>query len=138
MVLFHETGPDVSDILKFDDVDSNSDGTTDEETERLNKRSEKQVETGEGSKNDGEVLEEEIVELEFEKVKPKLDTHSMHCPHCKAEVTKVILRRKVISWRPIVQQPTPEPQQSERKDLVGCFSCLSLFTFSGKIHLFDF
>ncbi|KAJ0512409.1 putative Ccc1 family protein [Helianthus annuus] len=70
-----------------------------------------------------EVVEEEVVKLEFEKVKPKLATHSMHCLNCRSEITKVILRRKV--YRPNEQDPVvvrvpPEPEQ---KDLVRCFSC---------------
>ncbi|KAK9069373.1 hypothetical protein SSX86_011276 [Deinandra increscens subsp. villosa] len=78
----------------------------------------------------------EVVELEFEKVKPKLATHSMHCPNCESEITKVILRRKVLSFRSI---GPGEPRQEEQKDLVGCFSCFSLFTCSddGCFNPFD-
>ncbi|CAH1447180.1 unnamed protein product [Lactuca virosa] len=112
------------DILKFD-----------ENTYKKNEasHSHSHVDAGESSGVAGEVVEEEIVELEFEKVKPKLSTHSMHCPNCKAEVTKVILRRKVITFRspePAVV-PVEEPQR-DPNDLVGCLSCLSLFTCSGN------
>ncbi|KAF5784747.1 putative Ccc1 family protein [Helianthus annuus] len=77
-----------------------------------------------------EVVEEEVVKLEFEKVKPKLATHSMHCPNCRSEITKVILRRKV--YRPNEQDPVvvrvpPEPEQ---KDLVRCFSCSEIGCFN--------
>ncbi|PWA54049.1 hypothetical protein CTI12_AA439420 [Artemisia annua] len=87
---------------------------------------------------DGELLEEEIVELEFEKVKPKLETHSMHCPNCKFEVTKVILRQKVyqsVREPSVPVAPQPEPQE----DLVGCLTCLSLFSCSenGCFNPFD-
>ncbi|KAJ0698908.1 putative Ccc1 family protein [Helianthus annuus] len=77
------------------------------------------------------VEEEEVVKLEFEKVKPKLATHSMHCPNCRSEITKVILRRKV--YRPNEQDPVVVrvPPVPEQKDLVRCFSCSSLFTCSG-------
>ncbi|CAH1447179.1 unnamed protein product [Lactuca virosa] len=118
------TDDEISDILKFD-----------ENTYKKNEasHSHSHVDAGESSGVAGEVVEEEIVELEFEKVKPKLSTHSMHCPNCKAEVTKVILRRKVITFRspePAVV-PVEEPQR-DPNDLVGCLSCLSLFTCSGN------
>ncbi|KAI3682591.1 hypothetical protein L1987_82671 [Smallanthus sonchifolius] len=67
-----------------------------------------------------EIMEEEVVELEFEKAIPKLQTHSMHCPNCDHQITKVVLRRKIIK--------RPAPITEERDDLVGCFSCFSLFT----------
>ncbi|MFS7975141.1 putative Ccc1 family protein [Helianthus anomalus] len=79
-----------------------------------------------------EVVEEEAVKLEFEKVKPMLATHSMHCPNCRSEITKVILRRKV--YRPNEQDPVVRvPPVPEQKDLVRCFSCSSLFTCSETI-----
>ncbi|KAI3749653.1 hypothetical protein L2E82_20269 [Cichorium intybus] len=107
----------ISDILRFDENTYQKDEPS-------------HVEAGETSGVAGEVVEEEIVELEFEKVKPKLATHSMHCPHCKSEITKVVLRRKVItSRRP--EPPVAEPQR-DPDDLVGCLSCLSLFTCSGN------
>ncbi|PWA69093.1 hypothetical protein CTI12_AA298490 [Artemisia annua] len=131
-------GPDVSEILKFDAIGDNFDETTNEKNEISHEAHASQLETGESSGNVGELLEEEVVELEFEKVKPKLETHSMHCPNCKSEITKVILRRKLYqSVRvPVVPvEPQPEPQE----DLVGCLSCLSLFTFSenGCFNPFD-
>ncbi|KAK9054178.1 hypothetical protein SSX86_025256 [Deinandra increscens subsp. villosa] len=114
----------VSDILEFD-------GTT--------SGNEIGARTGESSKDVGEVVEEEIVELEFDKVKPKLATHSMHCPHCKSEITKVTLRRKVLLYRPptVVEDspvvpPEPQPETDPEEPLVGCLSCLSVFTFSGN------
>ncbi|KAI3806161.1 hypothetical protein L1987_22055 [Smallanthus sonchifolius] len=127
---------DVTDILKFDD---DVDGTTNEKDEILYESNASQVETGERSNKVGEVVEEEIVELEFEKVKPKLATHSMHCPNCKSKITKVILRRKVLSYRPNEQPVDPVEPEPEQRDLVGCFSCLSLFTCSenGCFNPFD-
>ena len=130
--VFDETGIEVSDMMKFDD--------TDETTKGKNKISHEahasQLEMLKGFANVGELLEEEIVELEFEKVKPKLETHTMHCPNCKSEITKVILRRKVFNYPTIVQPAVPvEPQPGPPEDLVGCLSCLSLFTCSGDISL---
>ncbi|PWA65321.1 hypothetical protein CTI12_AA325080 [Artemisia annua] len=120
-------GIEVSDMMKFDD--------TDETTKGKNKISHEahasQLEMLKGFENVGELLEEEIVELEFEKVKPKLETHTMHCPNCKSEITKVILRRKVFNYPTIVQPVVPvEAQPGPPEDLVGCLSCLSLFTCS--------
>ncbi|KAI3760261.1 hypothetical protein L1987_50654 [Smallanthus sonchifolius] len=112
--------------------DDNVDETTIKKDEILYESIANQVETGGSSNNLGEVVEEEIVELEFEKVKPKLATHSMHCPNCKSEITKVILRRKVLSYRSNEQPVDPVEPEPEQRDLVGCFSCLSLFTCSGK------
>ncbi|GJX79740.1 membrane protein of ER body-like protein, partial [Tanacetum coccineum] len=131
-------GPDVSEILKFDAIGDNFDETTNEKHEISHEAHASQLETGESLGNVGELLEEEVVELEFEKVKPKLETHSMHCPNCKSEITKVILRRKLYQSvrEPVVPvAPQPEPQE----DLVGCLSCLSLFTFSenGCFNPFD-
>ncbi|KAI3526489.1 hypothetical protein L1887_05744 [Cichorium endivia] len=74
-----------------------------------------------------EVVEEEIVELEFEKVAPKLHTHTMHCPNCDSHITKVVLRRKIIKPRPQITQVQREPDE-----LLGCFSCFSLFTSAGN------
>ncbi|KAL4558557.1 hypothetical protein LXL04_036758 [Taraxacum kok-saghyz] len=112
----------ISDILKFD-------GNTYKKDEPTTSH----VDAGESSGAAGEVVEEEIVELEFEKVKPKLATHSMHCPNCKAEVTKVVLRRKVITFRPAEPAVVPvEAPPRDPEDLVGCLSCLSLFTCSGN------
>lgn len=70
-----------------------------------------------------EILEEEVVELEFQKATTKLDTHTMHCPNCDHEIRKVVLRRKLIRRIPRV---TEEPHK--QLDLLGCFSCFSLFT----------
>ncbi|XP_076931114.1 uncharacterized protein LOC143596151, partial [Bidens hawaiensis] len=134
------THTDVADILAFDDIGANVDGAT-----NGSKIAATEVETGESSRNGGEVLEEEIVELEFEKLKPKLATHTMHCPNCKSEITKVTLRRKILSYRPPEQPAEPvvpesEPEQiRDEGPLVGCLSCLSLFTCSdnGCFRPFD-
>ncbi|KAI3829840.1 hypothetical protein L1987_03968 [Smallanthus sonchifolius] len=67
-----------------------------------------------------EIMEEEVVELEFEKAIPILPTHTMHCPNCDHQITKVVLRRKIIRL--------PSPITEKREDLLGCFSCFSLFT----------
>ncbi|KAL8215081.1 hypothetical protein R6Q57_004530 [Mikania cordata] len=74
-----------------------------------------------------EIVEEEVVELEFENAIPKLHTHTMHCPNCDHHITKVVLRRKIIKSRPLIAE-----EQHEPVDLLGCFSCFSLFTFSGN------
>ncbi|KAD3338421.1 hypothetical protein R6Q59_026885 [Mikania micrantha] len=74
-----------------------------------------------------EIMEEEVVELEFENAIPKLHTHTMHCPNCDHHITKVVLRRKIIKCRPPIAE-----EQHEPVDLLGCFSCFSLFTFSGN------
>ena len=84
-------------------------------------------ETGESSEQIEEVTEEEVVELEFEKVKPKLDTHTMHCPNCDQHITKVVLRRKII------RRPPAAKLEQEQRDLFGCLSCFSLFTSTGTI-----
>ncbi|KAD4584386.1 hypothetical protein E3N88_21987 [Mikania micrantha] len=135
---------DVSDILDFDNIGANVFGTT-----NGGESSASRVETGESSKHVGEVVEEEIVELEFEKIKPKLATHSMHCPNCKKEITKVTLRRKVVSYQPnytekpvepvVPAEPKHEPDATHQEPLVGCLSCLSLFTCSddGCFNPFD-
>ncbi|GJX15327.1 membrane protein of ER body-like protein [Tanacetum coccineum] len=81
-------------------------------------------ETGESSEQIEEVTEEEVVELEFEKVKPKLDTHTMHCPNCDQHITRVVLRRKIIRKQP------PAKIEQDKHDLFGCLSCFSLFTFT--------
>ncbi|PWA75529.1 hypothetical protein CTI12_AA241220 [Artemisia annua] len=81
-------------------------------------------ETGESSEQIEEVTEEEVVELEFEKVKPKLDTHTMHCPNCDQHITRVVLRRKII------RRPPAAKLEQEQRDLFGCLSCFSLFTSS--------
>ncbi|KAI7747466.1 hypothetical protein M8C21_030739 [Ambrosia artemisiifolia] len=104
---------DVSDILEHD-IRDNVEGATYGKGEIFHETG--RVETGESSNNVVQVVEEELVALEFEKLKPKLATHSMHCSNCTSEITKVILRRKVY--------------QPEQKDLVRCFSCSSLFTCS--------
>ncbi|KAI7743740.1 hypothetical protein M8C21_017709 [Ambrosia artemisiifolia] len=83
--------------------------------------------TKKSDKFEGQIMEEEVVELEFEKVKPKLHTHTMHCPNCKDEITRVILRRRVI------RQPDQMVEQQEKPmDLLGCFSCFSFFIPSGN------
>ncbi|KAL8232934.1 hypothetical protein R6Q57_002712 [Mikania cordata] len=133
----HNGDVDVSDILDFDNIGANVFGTT-----NGGESSASRVETGESSKHVGEVVEEEIVELEFEKLKPKLATHSMHCPNCKKEITKVTLRRKVVSYQPnYTEKPEPkhEPDATHQEPLVGCLSCLSLFTCSdtGSFNPFD-
>ncbi|KAI7726150.1 hypothetical protein M8C21_008634 [Ambrosia artemisiifolia] len=107
---------DVSDILEHD-IRDNLEGATYGKGEIFQETG--LVETRESSNNVVQVVEEELVALEFEKVKPKLATHSMHCSNCKSEITRVILRRKVY--------------QPEQKDLVRCFSCSSLFTCSETI-----
>ncbi|KAJ0549747.1 putative Ccc1 family protein [Helianthus annuus] len=118
----------VEDILEFDDIGSNVNGIT-----NGSESSTSQVESRESSRNGGEVVEEEIVELEFEKVKPKLTTHSMHCPNCKSEITKVVLRRKVFITNRSQPEPEPEPEPEPNPGLiVGCLACLSLFTCSGS------
>ncbi|KAJ9565170.1 hypothetical protein OSB04_001136 [Centaurea solstitialis] len=100
------------------------DGNTDKNKDIVHESVERQVETGESSGTTEEVVEEEIVELEFEKV--KLGTHdTMHCPNCKHEISKVILRRKVVISRVPV-----EPPRDPTDNIFGCFSCLSLFTSS--------
>nr|XP_043610049.1 uncharacterized protein LOC122581821 [Erigeron canadensis] len=67
-------------------------------------------------------FEEEEVELEFVKGMPKLDTDTTaHCPNCKHQITKVILRRKI--KRPPAQVTIPH----KPLDLLGCFSCFSVF-----------
>ncbi|KAJ0770522.1 putative Ccc1 family protein [Helianthus annuus] len=114
----------VEDILEFDDIGSNVNGIT-----NGSESSTSQVESRESSRNGGEVVEEEIVELEFEKVKPKLTTHSMHCPNCKSEITKVVLRRKVFITNRSQPEPEPEPEPNPGL-IVGCLACLSLFTCS--------
>ncbi|KAF5822138.1 putative Ccc1 family protein [Helianthus annuus] len=75
-----------------------------------------------------EIMEEEVVELEFEKAIPKLHTHTMHCPNCDNQITKVVLRRKIFR-RQLDSHPEPE-QPDETRDVLGCFSCLSLFTLA--------
>ncbi|KAM0067428.1 putative Ccc1 family protein [Helianthus debilis subsp. tardiflorus] len=120
----------VEDILEFDDIGSNVNGIT-----NGSESSTSQAESGESSRIGGEVVEEEIVELEFEKVKPKLTTHSMHCPNCKSEITKVVLRRKVFTSYRSQPVPEPEPEQEPEPEpkcglLVGCLACLRLFTCS--------
>lgn len=82
---------------------------------------------GKSKKVEEEIMEEEVVELEFEKVLPKLNTHTMYCPNCDHQITKVVLRRKLITRQPVVIE-SPE----EQRDLVGCFSCFSLFTCLGN------
>ncbi|KAL8253072.1 hypothetical protein R6Q59_036765 [Mikania micrantha] len=133
----HNEDVDVSDILDFDNIGANVFGTT-----NGGESSASRVETGGSSKHVGEVVEEEIVELEFEKIKPKLATHSMHCPNCKKEITKVTLRRKVVSYQPnytekpvepvVPAEPKHEPDATHQEPLVGCLSCLSLFTCSDE------
>ncbi|GKA94093.1 hypothetical protein Tco_0816079 [Tanacetum coccineum] len=66
-------GIDVSDMMKFADTDE----TTEGKKEISHEAHASQLEML-SFENVGELLEEEIVELEFEKVKPKLETHTMH------------------------------------------------------------
>ncbi|KAK9057441.1 hypothetical protein SSX86_022276 [Deinandra increscens subsp. villosa] len=74
-----------------------------------------------------EIVEEEVVELEFENAIPKLGTHTMHCPNCDHQITRVVLRRKIVKRRPQVTEESRDPV-----DLLGCFSCFSLFTSTGN------
>jgi len=115
---------DISGILDFDAANFN--GNTNGNTKTVHEGIAHQLEAGESSGTTKEVVEEEIVEIEFEKAIPKLGTHTMHCPKCKHEINKVILRRKVVISRARV-----EPQR-DPENLVGCFSCFSLFTSSGN------
>ncbi|XP_071687655.1 uncharacterized protein [Rutidosis leptorrhynchoides] len=78
---------------------------------------------------DEEIVEEELVELEFEKAVAKLNTHTMQCPNCNHQITKVVLRRKLIK-RPTQFTDVPIKEKEEQRDLLGCFSCFSLFTSS--------
>lgn len=77
-----------------------------------------------------EVVEEEVVELEFEKAISKLHSHTMHCPNCDAQITKVVLRRKI--FKMIGKPPPIEDEPEKPVDLLGCLSCFSLFTSAGN------
>lgn len=66
--------------------------------------------------------DEEEIELEFERAIKKLDTHTMHCPKCNTQVTKVILRRK----------RRAAPKQNKPLNLLGCLRCLSVFIPNGN------
>lgn len=109
--------PEVPDMMIFDDIDDSIDETTEGKHEIVRENSMSQVETGECSTNVGEVVEEEIMELKIGKVKPKLATYSMHCPNCKFQITKVILRWKMflygfVEHEPVVAlQPDPDHVQ---------------------------
>ncbi|XP_024975384.1 membrane protein of ER body 2-like isoform X2 [Cynara cardunculus var. scolymus] len=87
-------------------------------------------ETGESLRSElteEDIVEEEVVELEFDKAISKLHTHRMHCPNCDAQITKVVLRRK------ITRRPRPPIDEPEKPiDLLGCLSCFSLFTSAGN------
>ncbi|XP_076945578.1 uncharacterized protein LOC143616707 [Bidens hawaiensis] len=107
-------------VLNSVQYDANNNGIAETETE-IKAKSE-QIEE--------EITEEEVVELEFDKA--KRNTHTMHCPNCDHQITKVVLRRKIIRRQPPVTEQRQEPpvteQQQEPLDLLGCFSCFSLFT----------
>ncbi|KAJ9565171.1 hypothetical protein OSB04_001137 [Centaurea solstitialis] len=74
--------PDNIDISGILDFDENTKGNT----ETVHEGVAHQLEAGESSRAKEQVVEEEIVELEFEKA--KLGTHTMHCPNCNHQLPK--------------------------------------------------
>ncbi|KAI3667922.1 hypothetical protein L6452_42992 [Arctium lappa] len=99
-------------------------------TETASASSEGTVESLRSGLTEEEIVEEEVVELEFEKAIHKLHTHTMHCPNCDAQITKVVLRRKVITARR--PRRTPIDELEKPIDLLGCLSCFRLFTSTGN------
>ncbi|KAK1412663.1 hypothetical protein QVD17_34091 [Tagetes erecta] len=100
---------DVPDMMKFDDIDDNVGEVTKGKHEIISENSMGRVATGECSTHFGQVVEEETVELKIGKVKPKLATYSMHCPNCKSQITKVILRWKMFLYGLAKHEPVVAP-----------------------------
>ncbi|KAJ9543408.1 hypothetical protein OSB04_023115 [Centaurea solstitialis] len=104
-------------------------------------------EVGENSRSapEQEIVGEEVVELEFfHKAIDKLHDHMTHCPNCKAPITRVVLRRKIVKEitptpmptptptpQPQPQPPTEKPEPGKPFSLLGCLSCFGLFTSEG-------
>ncbi|KAI3829841.1 hypothetical protein L1987_03969 [Smallanthus sonchifolius] len=80
-----------------------------------------------------EIMEEEVIEVEFEEAIPKLHTHTVHCPHCDRQITKVKVRRIIIKPKlPNTEQPKQPAPVTVVRDLFGCSSCLSLCLPQGE------
>lgn len=115
-------------LLNYVPYDTNKTEITETQTQtQTASNSGKEVTKEKPEHTEEEIMEEEVVELEFEKAIPKLHTHTMHCPNCDSQITKVVLRRKIIKRQPPVTEIPHKPL-----DLLGCFSCFSLFTSTGK------
>ncbi|KAM7527428.1 hypothetical protein LguiB_030838 [Lonicera macranthoides] len=82
--------------------------------------------------------DEELIELEFERAVKHIDTHTtMYCPNCSSCITKVVVRKKRVVLK---KTPTPPPTDPKTEpEILGCFSCFSLFIPSGDgIRLWPF
>lgn len=92
----------------------------------------------ERDESDDEDVEIEEVELEFDNAIPKLHNHNAYCPNCNAQITKVILRRripkKIVS--PTLTTTTERVEEERDPELLGCLSCFSIFMTKGTLLIF--
>lgn len=64
--------------------------------------------------------------MEFERAVEKIHTHTPYCPKCNNQITRVVLRRKIIRKERASSVPSVEEDDQPRA-LLGCLACFSVF-----------